>query len=309
MGIDVGGTNTRLALINEQGELVKSSRFSTLSYKDSTAFLDKLLREIVPLIKGEAPIGIGIAVPGVVDASGTVLRYAPNLNWIDIPMGKALSDRTGLPVYLENDANLAALGELGFGELKGESDGIALTIGTGIGGGVILNGSLFRGKDGMGTEIGHMGLVFGGGICGCGKKGCFEVYASANGFIRIAAEEYMNAKTTFPKSESEQKKMPEIILTNYLSRIPLAIGIVEKYSDFLAAGIGSLINIFGPVKVVLAGGLFHSGEILLPVVTGKLSQYCFRLFAEKTVIVKSNLIDKSSLLGAYLLLREKIVDQ
>ncbi|MDB9920742.1 ROK family protein [Actinomycetota bacterium] len=187
VGVDIGGTKILAGIFNEQGEILAKVRKKT-PRADASGVLEVVSQVITETISqvDDAIIGIGVGVAGPVDAGSTTVLYAPNPQWADVPVAALLENSTGLPVRVENDGNAAAWGEARFGGGEGFRDVVAATIGTGIGGRFVLGGELFRGSHGAAGEVGHMGAVANGRLCGCGRKGCWEQYASGNALVRDA---------------------------------------------------------------------------------------------------------------------------
>ena len=190
LAIDIGGTSMKGALVDRQGHL--SSRFvvPVVPGEEQESALDRLIasakESLQSLSEGDRVIGIGCGVPGGINTFTGVCDYASNLGWKNLPVARILSDKLSLPCKIDNDANTAMLGEIQFGQEKAYRNAILLTLGTGIGGGIFVNGQLYVGNEGKGAEIGHMVIVAGGIPCPCGRKGCFETYASATALTREA---------------------------------------------------------------------------------------------------------------------------
>ena len=200
IGIDLGGTNIKGALVNEQGEIIRQSACPTHAEQGVEAVTATIADMIRDLAKGEDITGVGLGCPGIVDdASGTVV-YACNLGWINYDVRSALKKLTGFSVRLVNDANAAALAEVVAGAAKGAESAVVVTLGTGVGGGVVIGGRLLTGYTGAASELGHMTIVADGVPCACGRKGCFEAYASATALIRMTDE----AMSAHPESAMHQ---------------------------------------------------------------------------------------------------------
>src|SRR5699024_6368289 len=186
VGIDIGGTNTAFGIVDHRGNILEHGTISTKKYKDITVYMDTLYKHLMPLIeKSEGNIlGIGVGAPNGNFYQGSI-EFAPNLPWRGIiPLGNMLKERFGLPVQVTNDANAAAEGELTFGVAKGMKNFIMITLGTGLGSGIVINGNLVYGHDGFAGELGHVIVEKDGRLCGCGRNGCLETYVSATGIVR-----------------------------------------------------------------------------------------------------------------------------
>jgi len=305
IGVDIGGTNTRVSLI-KNASIISASRYKSFEYSESNTYIRKLIDTIRNLLKDDniMPSCIVVAVPGTIE--NNTVSYAPNLGWYGVTLGNELEHEFHIPVFLENDANLATIGEYNYGSLKGASNSLLITLGTGVGGGAIINGELFRGSMGGAPEIGHIIINMGGRKCGCGMYGCLEAYASASGLIKTAKEKYILNKRDFPKSISAQKELPEKLFEDYKKGDALSIEIIEEYIEHLLTGLGSLISIFEPEKIALGGGIMFSHEILLPVLKSRIDDFTFPGLRGKCKICRAELLDKSAHLGAYALAELKI---
>ncbi len=267
LGIDVGGTFVKGALVAENGEILNKGKIPT----DSKIGGEKIIRDIAAFCESLAASygirlsdvsGIGMGIPGIVDGATGVIIYVPNLNWRNFPGAKLLSELTGLPVKLSNDANAAALGETKFGAGKKYKSTVMLTLGTGVGGGVIIDGKLFEGNMGAGTELGHIVIARGGEKCNCGRRGCLEAYASATALIR----DTRRAMQKNPKSKLWQIGSLEAVdgklAFDLYDEDSDARAIVDNYVEKLGAGIVNFANIFRPEAIIIGGGVCAQGESL-----------------------------------------------
>lgn len=267
LGVDIGGTNIKFAVVEGRKLIYKSSIPTEKTSADAliSSIADECLRlrEIYPIK------AVGVGTPGIIK-EGKV--NAANLPFRGTALGARLSELLDMPVSVDNDANCAALGEYEFGAGKKYQNIIMITLGTGIGGGIILDGAIAHGKSGTG-EIGHIIIQADGGLpCPCGQHGCFEQYASANALIARAEDAAAYAPTSIlAKLAEERGKMDgETVFDAYGRGCPTAARVLEKYTRYLALGITSLINVFGPDAIVLAGGITERGDILLPMLRPKI---------------------------------------
>ena len=217
----------------------------------------------------DAIIGIGVGVAGPVDAGSTTVLYAPNLQWADVPVAALLENSTGLPVRVENDGNAAAWGEARFGGGEGFRDVVAATIGTGIGGRVVLGGELFRGSHGAAGEVGHMGAVANGRLCGCGRKGCWEQYASGNALVRdaraMATERLFDAQVLLSLGDGTPEGVQGEQVTHAAqSGDPVAIEVLDRLGEWLGRGLASLSALLDPQIFVIGGGASEASEFFSP---------------------------------------------
>lgn len=270
VGVDIGGTKILAGIVNAHGEILAQVRKET-PRADASGVLEVVSEAIAETIADvEATItGIGVGVAGPVDAGSTTVLYAPNLQWADVPVAALLENAMGLPVLVENDGNAAAWGEARFGGGKGFRDVVTVTIGTGIGGGIVLGGELFRGSHGAAGEIGHMGAVADGLLCGCGRKGCWEQYASGNALVRdaraMATERLSEARVLLSLGDGT----PEGVHGEHVTEAaklgdPVAMEVLERLGVWLGRGLASLSAILDPQIFVIGGGACEASEFFLP---------------------------------------------
>lgn len=265
LGIDLGGTNLKGAVVTESGEIIKEVSFPTHAERGADSVADAI-GELICALAAEKEIGgVGIGCPGTVDnASGEVV-YACNLNWVHYPLREKLKERTGFAVELVNDANAAALGEAFTGAARGAHSAVILTLGTGVGGGAVIDGKLLTGYTGAASELGHMVIAEGGEQCSCGRRGCFESYASAAALVRMTKE----AMAQHPESRMHELAALSGGVDGRVAFEAQKMGdaagdaVVKKYIHFLALGVANIVNIFFPEVVALSGGVAEQGEYLL----------------------------------------------
>lgn len=271
LGIDLGGTNIATGITNENGTLLfkASERTNTSqSFKALVADIAAAAKRTVWSygLKQEDISAVGMGTPSCIDPQTNLLVNANNLNWKNVPLYDELKKHFGYPVYIQNDASCAALGETIGGAAKGCSNAVMITLGTGVGSGIILNGRIFNGCDGMGAEIGHTKLVYNGLPCTCGQRGCFEAYASATALIKRA----QNAAAAEPDGILSRLCGGHISRMN--AKIPFdaakqgdntAADIIGSYIEYLACGLSSLVAVFRPEKIIIGGGISAEKERLI----------------------------------------------
>ena len=268
LAIDIGGTSMKGALVDRQGHL--SSRFvvPVVAGEEQESALDRLIasakESLQSLSEGDRVIGIGCGVPGGINTFTGVCDYASNLGWKNLPVARILSDKLSLPCKIDNDANAAMLGEIQFGQEKAYRNAILLTLGTGIGGGIFVNGQLYVGNEGKGAEIGHMVIVAGGIPCPCGRKGCFETYASATALTREAKKAIEAHPESLMAEEVRKGVKIDAALPFECAKKgdEVAQQVVDQYIEYLGVGCLNLIDIFRPEVIVLSGGVSKQGENL-----------------------------------------------
>ena len=256
------------------------------------------------------PLGIGVAVPGLVDARQGKLVFAPNLKWADTPLRLIWMRRFNLPVFIENEANCAALSELFFGIAHNVNNFIYLATGVGLGGGIVVDGRLLRGAHGFGGEIGHTKIYEGGERCGCGRLGCWETYVSAWAVIRQTRQKLENS----PESILHQlvdRHLDQITLATLAEAAekndPVALSVLSETAHHLAVGTANLINIFNPELVVLGGGFNLCSAWLIPVIKAEIQENILPPLREGIQIKASALGLEASVLGAVALVLDDIV--
>ena len=272
IGIDVGGTTIKGAAVTSEGKMFKTFTVPVSKYEKGIEVMERLAQAVndyIATYKDEIGTveGIGMGIPGVIDSKKGVVCASANLPlWTDLKVKEIIEKLTGLPVRVSNDANAAALGEVRFGAGDNCETAIMLTLGTGVGCGVVLNGQLFEGNEGKGAELGHSTLILGGRKCGCGRKGCFEAYASASGLI------YDTEQMIEKHPESKMKKIA-IQFGKVNGRVafkaareyedPWAIKVVDQYISYLGEGLLNICNIFRPNLIILSGGVANEGDYLI----------------------------------------------
>ena len=307
IGVDLGGTNIKVALVDEKGQIVAERSRPTLLPRTAEAVCDDIAALCAELTaEAKEPIGgIGVGCPGTVDDETGIVLYSNNLDWSNFAMGPYLTHKTGLPVRLVNDANAAALGEALAGCAKDAQSAVILTLGTGVGGGVVLDGKLLVGYTGAAAEPGHMVICDrpDAPLCTCGRRGCFEVYASATALIRMTRE----AAEAHPESLLGRAQSFTGRTAFDAARAGDAAGqqVVQAYIHNLAVGVANLVSIFFPQVVGLSGGVANEGENLLAPLRKEVDAlvYGHAHAKKKTAIVACTLGYRAGVIGAALLAR------
>ncbi|MGN0663409.1 MAG: ROK family protein [Faecalibacterium sp.] len=309
LGIDLGGTNIKAALVTEQGEIVAEASRPTNLPRPAEAVCDDIAALVQELIAQHGPAAaVGIGCPGTVEPEQGIIRYSNNLAWENFAMREYLEQRLGLPVRIGNDANVAALGEALVGCAKGADSAVILTLGTGVGGGVVLNGKLWTGHTGAASEPGHMTLDPHGPLCTCGRRGCLEAYASATALIRntlVAMEQHPESLLhTIAAQQGGVDGRTAFLAAD--SGDAAAAQVIDDYINALAQGIANLINVFYPEVIGLSGGVANQGERLLAPLRAAAEPLVFghALIREKTRIVTCTLGYRAGVIGAAMLARE-----
>lgn len=308
VGIDIGGTNTTWGLIDEQGKIYVEGAISTQQYDAPNNFVDRLSN----IIKNELTqhphlelIGIGIGAPNGNYFHGTI-EHAPNLVWKGIvPLKAMFQEHFHLPVWVTNDANAAAIGEMIFGVAQNMDNFVVVTLGTGLGSGFVVNGELMYGHDGFAGELGHTTVERGGRLCGCGRKGCLETYASATGIVRTANERlqgYTGNSLLSQVSEISSKTIADCAL----EKDPLALEIFDYTANQLGFALANTVAISSPEAIILFGGLANAGDLILVPTQRYMEEYMLNIFKNKTKLLISTVPQQhAAILGAGALVWQK----
>jgi glucokinase len=272
IGIDVGGTKIAGGLVDESGAIVARTRRDTPS-TDPAAIVHDIVAVVTELRAGQVVDGVGVGSAGFVDAGRSTVLFAPNLAWRDVPVRDQVSDATGLRVVVENDANAAAWGEFRFGAAEDVDDMVCVTIGTGVGGGVVVDGRLYRGAHGIGAELGHVRMVPGGHLCGCGNHGCVEQYASGRALVR-EARALADSGSVFASRLLEMAGGDPAAITGPMVTLAAQEGdepsreLITDLGRWLGEALAMFAAILDPAVFVIGGGVSEAGELLVqPAVT------------------------------------------
>jgi glucokinase-like ROK family protein len=264
IGLEIGVDFLSVLLVNFTAEVLWRERIEQIRVLPQAELVEKAAQMVEACLEhaaqvGLRPLGIGVGVPGLVDASQSSLVLAPNLKWQNVPLHEILSKRFNLPVFVENEANSAALGEYFYGAAHGKSDFIYLSTGVGLGGGIMLGGKLFKGSGGYAGEIGHITIYENGELCGCGRRGCWETYIGPQAILRRVRQLLENSQSPsilyeLANGQLETLDMKAIVLAAKRAD-PVTISGLSEVGQHLGAGLANLINIFNPELVVLGGAL------------------------------------------------------
>lgn len=309
LGIDLGGTNIVAGVVDEEYNIVAKASCKTDVPRPEKEICDSMAEVALEAIKNanisiDDVESIGIGVPGAVNPETGVIEYSANLffhNWSIVEM---MEERLNTKVKIENDANAAALGEYLAGSAKGAKNAIAITLGTGVGGGIIIDGKIYSGSNFAGAELGHMVIVKGGKECACGRQGCWEAYASATGLINLTKEKILTEKPEF----SYMLKLCDDDISNVSGKTafdamaagdPIAKQVVEEYISYLATGVINIINIFQPDVLCVGGGVSNQGENLLAPLRAIVERERYTKHNDKqTVICQCSLGNDAGIIGA-----------
>lgn len=304
IGMDIGGTNTVFGIVDARGNVLSKSAVKTDLHDDFDLFVDDVYQELNVLITqvgGLSKIkGMGIGAPNGNHYTGNI-EFAPNLRWKGVvPLSKLMSEKIGVPVVVTNDANAAAIGEMTYGAARGMKNFIMITLGTGVGGGVIIDGKLVYGHDGFAGELGHICSVRNGRLCGCGKYGCLETYASASGVARTAKEiletQHVDSLLrNIPLDDITSKDVHDAALQGD----KVALDIFEYTGKVLGEALADFVAFSAPEAFVLFGGLTKAGDYILNPIKEHMEKNLLKIWQGKVKILFSQLKEAdAAVLGA-----------
>ncbi|MEY4019204.1 MAG: hypothetical protein RLZZ590_504 [Actinomycetota bacterium] len=307
VGIDIGGTKIAGALVDVDGNIVAESKVPTPA-QDPEALVDAVVALVTELSLGREVLGVGVAAAGFIDADQANIIYAPNLSWRNEPFKAKLQAKLPLPVIIENDANAAAWAEFRYGAGKGYQHMIMLTIGTGVGGAVIVNGQMLRGGFGIAGELGHLRVVPNGKLCGCGQHGCLESYGSGTALLKAAKELAGSDLEIGARLRELEAQAGELtgaqVYTAILEKDPGALQILTELGTWLGEAIGSLTAVLDPQVVVIGGGVSAAGDLLLnPIREAYLAHLPARGFRPELEIKGAEFVNDAGVVGAADLVR------
>lgn len=300
---DLGGTNLRAATVDRQGRIHERIKQHTPKAEKASEIVRAIVSaarecESRSVERGAQVRAVSVVVPGTVQVENGVVMKAPNVPCLDgFRLGAALQSELQWPAVLENDANAAAVGEMWKGAGAGSRSIICITLGTGVGGGIILDGKLWRGVDGSAGELGHIGVEpFGGVACTCGSRGCLEVFASATAIVRMTRE----ARPRYPNSplHTSEELTAKSVYESGLEGDELALEVFRRMGIYLGVGLASLINIFNPEMIVIGGGVADGWDLFIAHVREQITERAFPIPARRAEIVRAVCGDDAGLLGA-----------
>lgn len=301
VGVDVGGTNVKLGIVNAAGKVVARSSFATKAFIQSPGVLTDAICEGISTLLLRAGIaktlvmGVGIGLPGLIDADRGIVRVLPNIpGWVDVPLKRKMEKKLGLKVRLENDVNLITLGEWEYGAGKGKKDLICITLGTGVGAGLVLNGQIYRGPGFAAGEIGHAPLSDQGPACGCGGQACFERYVGNERLQQEAAALFGDKEITL-----------EEVSARAIRGEPKALKFWESVGGKVGLGLVGPVNILNPECVIIGGGVARSFELMKPAIEKTINNRCMKIQAGMVRFVRARLDNDAGIIGAEVLIRHE----
>ena len=307
IGIDLGGTTAKIGILSQSGDILSKWELSTDISEEGTKIVPNIIQSIKAYLDSEKLssedfLGIGMGTPGTVSRKNGTVIGAFNLNWKTLqPIREQFESSTGIPFFLDNDANVAALGEQWKGAGNNETNVSFITLGTGVGGGLVSDGTLIHGAVDAAGEVGHITVEPGGYECTCGKKGCLEQYASATGIVRLArdlAKEYSeesDLKTLVLKNDPVDSKA---IFDAAKAGDTYANFVVDRFAYYLGLALGNIANILNPSTIVLGGGVSKAGEFLVEKVSKVVEEFTFPTIRSVTKIKIAELENDAGMIGA-----------
>ncbi len=306
VGVDIGGMSIKAGVVDDSGRILYKDKCITDASKHYSAIVKDTFDLVEKVVKDAGYTmndisGIGIGCPGTVNREKGIVNFAGNLNFVKVPFVDEMKKHTDKPTFIANDANCAALGETKFGSGKNFEDTILVTLGTGVGSGIIINNQIFDGRNGEGAEAGHICIQMNGEKCTCGRRGCWEAYASATALYR--------------QTEEALKKYPDSTMHKYLKddgevsgRTPFlaylegdkgGVEVVNNYVKYISIGIITLVNIFRPQAVMIGGGVSNEGEYFIKMIEENVANKCFGGKHNSTpCVVKATLGNDAGIVGA-----------
>ena len=309
IGVDVGGTNVKIALVSDKGKIIYSNSIPTraeMGYEHTINSMKDAIRDLLKETKMKPTDieGVGFGFPGQIDCKKGVVRLAPNIpGWVNIPIASIIEKEFGIPARVDNDVRTATLGELNYGAGVGCENLVCITVGTGIGSGLVLNGKLVRGANNAAGEIGHIKLnMQGGPLCGCGDRGCLEAYASGPSIVALAEEYIRGGKSTKYRELANPDITPYIVAVAAKEGDPVARQIFKIMGEYIGMGLVSVVNLLNPEKIIIGGGVADAGDILFDPIKETIAKRAMTIQRE-VEIVPAQLGNTAGVIGASLLIK------
>ena len=306
IGIDLGGTNIKAGVVNENYEIIAKATTKTLLPRPAEEICADMAKVSLEAVEQAGLTlddieSVGIGTPGTANSETGIIEYSNNLGFLNLPVVEIMQKHINKPFYVENDANAAAYGEFLAGAAKGANDAVCITLGTGVGGGIIINGKIYSGFNFAGAEIGHTVVDPNGPECTCGRRGCFEVFSSATGLVRMTKEAMYEDKGSvmWQMNEEDGKVSARTAFNAMRAGDRAGKAVVDKYIKYLALGITNTINIFQPDILCIGGGVCNEGDpLLLPLKEIVAKEVYTKNSAKNTEIVIAKLGNDAGIIGA-----------
>jgi glucokinase len=305
IGIDLGGTNLRLARVDREGRISSRRQVKTAQFHSSPELIDGISREARALIReaestGDRVLGAGIGVPGGVNPAGEIVYFLTNFpSGRDLPLRRLLEEKIERRIRMGNDANIWAYGESWLGAGRGRKNLVLITLGTGVGGGIIIDEKIYVGHSGIAGEIGHITIEPEGSPCGCGGRGCLETIAAAGGFIRLAREQLDRGKPSLLSQSEEFQPLSALNVFRAAQKgDQVASEVLNRVGHALGIGISILINVLNPEIIILGGGVAGARELFTPPMVEEIKLRAFSRKGKETPVVPPQLREDAGILGA-----------
>lgn len=306
IGFDLGGTNMGASIVSLDGKIIYSNECQTLANESAENVINRI-KNLISNCFAKAKtenleiLSIGIGCPGIIDTDNGIVKYSPNLtNWSNVEISNILNKEFNVPVYVDNDVRVAALGEYFFGAGRGYKNILCITIGTGIGGGIILDGKIMRGSSQSMGEIGHITLKKDGPLCGCGNYGCLEALASSVAIIREAKAVIENNGSEIMKNllDARGELNAKLVTDAYHQGDKEAIRIVNEVAEWVGIGLSSVINLINPEVIIIGGGVSLAGDILFNPIKKEIEKRALKIPRELVKIVPAQLGNDAGMIGS-----------
>jgi len=306
VGIDLGGTTIKIGLISGEGELLIQNEIPTRTEEGYQIIIEDIVLHSKQMVskagfEWEIVNGMGIGIPGLLDIENGIVRMAPNISWNNVPIKQILEEKLQIPVQIENDGNIAAIGEAWMGAGKGYKHVVMATIGTGIGAGILIDGKILHGKNGMAAELGHIPISNHGIQCGCGNIGCLETVSSATGMIRMAKEVVNQGKDSILTKEYKNQLnqlTAKSIFDAAKDHDREAMGIVQVAAHLLGKALATVANLFDPELIIIGGGVSKAGEILFLPIRDAFQEHGLKDIVTNVEVVPATLGNTAGIIGA-----------
>ncbi|MFH1857781.1 MAG: ROK family protein [Candidatus Omnitrophota bacterium] len=312
VGIDVGGTQVKIAVVNRQGRILHRSKFDLEKsgpWKKTLEILAKAVENLLTAhrIPKRAVLGVGVGLPGLIDYRKGLVHHLVNVKgWKRVPAASVLRQRLKLPVFVDNDVNVMALGEAAFGAARGFANVVCLTLGTGVGGGLILEGEIYRGASLSAGEVGHIPVTRKGPQCACGSQGCLETYVGNQAIVRRAAERILAGEQSLASQLVDGKLnqlTPEVLSQAAREGDHLACSVWKEIGGWLGFALTGIVHVYNPDRIVIGGGVAEAGEILFGPLRETLREYAMDFPLKHLKVVKAKLGNDAGVIGASVLAR------
>jgi len=311
VGVDLGGTTIKIGLVNDDGQLIFDTEVPTRTKDGQEAIIEDIVLTTKQIVKQagfewDNVKGMGFGIPGLLNIAQGIVSLAPNLDWVNIPLKEILEEKLHIPIKIDNDANVAVLGEAWTGAGKGFKHLVMATIGTGIGGGIIIEGNILHGKNGMAAELGHIPISDEGLLCGCGNYGCLETISSATGIVRKGKQVVEDGKVSI-LTEKYMDKIDQITARRVIDAAKEgdkeAEQIVQNAGNLLGQGLATVANLLDPEIIIVGGGVSKAGDIIFDPIKEGLMRHGLKSIVKSVKVVPAVLGNNAGMIGAASLFR------